>query len=91
MKKTIAAVATFAALGAGTLGVHALDLKGSDTLKKLTVQVVAACSGATGAINYIGGGSGAGEGAMLGASATQAVAPMSRFLVSNPEIAPLLH
>ena len=83
MKKTIAAVATFAALGAGTLGVHALDLKGSDTLKKLTVQVVAACSGATGAINYIGGGSGAGEGAMLGASATQAVAPMSRFLAGT--------
>ncbi|HET7544785.1 MAG TPA: hypothetical protein VFK05_33185, partial [Polyangiaceae bacterium] len=83
MKKTIAAVATFAALGAGTLGVHALDLKGSDTLKKLTVQVVAACNGATGAINYIGGGSGAGEGAMILASPTQAVAPMSRFLAGT--------
>jgi hypothetical protein len=83
MKKTIAAVATFAALGAGTLGVHALDLKGSDTLKKLTVQVIAACPGATGAINYIGGGSGAGEAAMNGASPTQAVAPMSRFLTGT--------
>ncbi len=81
MKKTIAAVATFAALGAGALSVHALDLKGSDTLKKLTVQVVAACNGATGAINYIGGGSGAGENAMI--AGAQAVSPMSRFLAGT--------
>ncbi len=81
MNKTIAAVATFAALGAGALGVHAFDLKGSDTLKKLTVQVAAACPGAAGVINYVGGGSGAGENAMI--AGTQAVSPMSRFLAGS--------
>jgi hypothetical protein len=81
MNKTIAAVATFAALGAGALGVHAFDLKGSDTLKKLTVQVVAACPGAAGVINYVGGGSGAGESAMV--AGTQHVSPMSRFLAGT--------
>jgi hypothetical protein len=81
MNKTIAAVATFAALGAGALSVHAFDLKGSDTLKKLTVQVVAACPGAAGVINYVGGGSGAGENAMI--AGTQAVSPMSRFLAGS--------
>src|SRR5450432_1664378 len=81
MNKTIAAVATFAALGAGALSVHALDLQGSDTLKKLTVQVVAACPGAAGVINYVGGGSGAGENAMI--AGTQAVSPMSRFLAGT--------
>ncbi|HEY5375407.1 MAG TPA: hypothetical protein VIK01_17120, partial [Polyangiaceae bacterium] len=81
MNKTIAAVATFAALGAGALSVHALDLQGSDTLKKLTVQVAAACPGAAGVINYVGGGSGAGEGAMT--TGAQAVSPMSRFLAGT--------
>ena len=81
MNKTIAAVAAFAALGAGTLGVHALDLKGSDTLKKLTVAVVAACPGATGVINYVGNGSGAGENAMI--AGAQTVAPMSRFIAGS--------
>lgn len=81
MNKTIAAVATFAALGAGTLGVHAVDLKGSDTLKKLTVAVVAACPGAAGVVNYVGGGSGAGENAMI--AGTQTVSPMSRFLAGT--------
>ncbi len=81
MKKTIAAVATFAALGAGALGVHAFDLKGSDTLKKLTVQVLAACPGAAGTISYVGGGSGAGDNAMI--ARTQSVSPMSKFLAGS--------
>ena len=81
MNRAIAAVATFAALGAGALGVHAFDLKGSDTMKKLTIQVVAACPGAAGAINYVGGGSVAGEAALV--AGTQAVAPMSRFMAGS--------
>ncbi len=81
MNKTIAAVATFAALGAGVLGVHALDLKGSETLKKFTLQVIAACSGATGAINYVGQGSGPGENAMI--TGAQAISPMTRFLAGT--------
>ena len=82
MNKTIAAVAAFAALGAGTWGVHAqILLKGSDTMEKLTIAVVAACPGAMGVFNYVGLGSGRGENAML--AGTQTVAPMSRFLAGS--------
>jgi hypothetical protein len=80
MKKTLA-VAAFLALGAGTMGVKALDLKGSDTLRSLTVQVINACSGATGTLVYKGTGSGAGESAI--AADTQQIAPMSRFLAGS--------
>jgi len=83
MKKTIV-IATFLAVGAGSAGVSALDLKGSDTLKEFTLSVINAnvCPGATSLV-YLGGGSGAGESAMTAATPTQAVAPMSRFLNSG--------
>jgi hypothetical protein len=83
MNKTIVASVALIALGAGTLGVQAppLDLYGSITLTTLVSQVIAQCSGATGAINYIGIGSGAGENGMV--AGTQSVAPMSRFLAGT--------
>ena len=81
MNKITAVVATFVALRAGTLGVRAFDLKGSDTLKRLTLQVINDCPGATGAINYVGLGSGVGENALI--AGTQTIAPMSRFLAGS--------
>jgi ABC-type phosphate transport system substrate-binding protein len=81
MKKTLAG-ALFVALGAAATGAGALDniaLQGSDTLKPLTIQVLAACPAAAG-LTYPGGGSGAGEGALK--AGTQTVAPMSRFLAA---------
>ena len=81
MKKTML-VATFLAVGAGSAGVSALSnikLAGSDTLKDFTLTVItaAACPASVG-LTYIGGGSGAGENAMI--AGTQTTAPMSRFL-----------
>jgi ABC-type phosphate transport system substrate-binding protein len=81
MKKTLAG-ALFVALGAAATGAGALDnlaLQGSDTLKPLTIAVLAACPAAAGT-TYPGGGSGAGEGALK--NGTQTVAPMSRFLAA---------
>ena len=80
MKKTML-IATFLAVGAGSAGVSAVDLKGSDTLKEFTLSVInaAVCPGATSLV-YIGGGSGSGETAMTTNPVTQNVAPMSRFL-----------
>ena len=66
-----------AVVGAGSASAQAL--RGSDTLEDITENVLAACPGAVG-VSYIGGGSGAGQGAMTGASPTQHVAPMSRQL-----------
>ena len=74
MKKTML-IATFLAVGAGSAGVSAVDLKrGSDTLKEFTLSVInaAVCPGADGLV-YIGGGSGAGETAMI--PGTQPVRP----------------
>lgn len=82
MKKTLAG-ALFVALGAAATGAGALDninLLGSDTLKPLTIQVLAACPNAAG-LTYSGTGSGAGEGAVR--NGTQTVAPMSRFLAAG--------
>jgi ABC-type phosphate transport system substrate-binding protein len=82
MKKTLAG-ALFVALGAAATGAGALNdisLQGSDTLKPLTIAVIANCPGATG-LTYAGGGSGAGEGALKAGS--QTVAPMSRFLAAG--------
>lgn len=80
MKKTMV-IATFLAVGAGSAGVSALDIKGSDTLKEFTLSVInaAVCPAAT-SLTYLGGGSGAGETAMTTSPITQSVAPMSRFL-----------
>jgi len=80
VKKTIL-VASLLAFGAGAVSVSAIDLKGSDTLKEFTLNVInaAVCPGAT-SIFYNGGGSGVGESAMSNLPITQSVAPMSRFL-----------
>ncbi len=81
MKKTLAG-ALFVALGAAATGAGALDnlaLLGSDTLKPLTIAVLAACPTAAGT-TYPGTGSGAGEGAMR--NGTQTISPMSRFLAA---------
>jgi hypothetical protein len=87
MKKTIAA-AMFLAVGAGTLGASALDIKGSDTLRRFTQSLVNAnpeagevgnhCTNAFASLDYIGGGSGAGETAI--ATRLSAVTMMSRAL-----------
>ena len=55
----------------------ALDLKGSDTLELVTKDAINLCSLGT-VLNYVGGGSGTGQAAMV--AGTQQVAPMSREL-----------
>jgi hypothetical protein len=67
MKKLLAA-ATLVAIGAGTVGVGAMDdvqLRGSDTLKDITIDLLAICPGADPAgaagLVYLGTGSGNGE------------------------------
>jgi len=86
MRSSIA-MATFMALAAGTVGAGALDsvphMVGSDTLKDLTLSVLSNCTALHtlgDPIGYDGTGSGNGENALkiVGASATQMVAPMSR-------------
>ena len=88
MRSSIA-IATFMALGAGTVGAGALDavpsMVGSDTLKNLTIQVLNNCTALHtlgDPIKYDGTGSGAGENAMkiISAASTQLIAPMSRAL-----------
>ena len=87
MKKTYL-IASFLVLGAGAISASALDIKGSDTLFTISTGVIKATaySGTTVSwspittLNYIGGGSGTGESAMI--AGTQQVAPMSRFLKS---------
>lgn len=80
MRSTIA-MATFAALAAGTLGVSAKDtipnMAGSDTLKNMTQDVIANCGTACSGLTYIGTGSGAGQNNIEG-GVIQAIAPMSR-------------
>lgn len=85
MRKTIA-LATFAALTAGAVGVGAVDnlpaMVGSDTLKQVTIDVIGTCNATVQAqIVYAGTGSGAGQNAMLGGS--QGIAPMSRAMNSG--------
>jgi ABC-type phosphate transport system substrate-binding protein len=79
MRSTIA-MATFAALAAGTVGVSALDTNpnfaGSDTLKNMTQDVLVECGANCAGLTYIGTGSGAGQNAVV--AGTQGVAPMSR-------------
>jgi hypothetical protein len=76
--------ASFLMVCGGAASVGALDniaLKGSDTLERVTTDVLAACPAASAAnITYLGTGSSAGEAAI--AAGSQTVAPMSRFL--NP-------
>lgn len=84
--------ATFLILGAGAASnaMAALALKGSDTLEDVARDVIAACPSAiTAAVSYVGGGSGGGEAAMIAATPTQQVAPMSRELsgTTSPVVA----
>jgi ABC-type phosphate transport system substrate-binding protein len=75
--------ATFLLFGAGAASnaAAALALKGSDTLEDVARDVIAACPSAIAAgITYLGGGSGGGEAAMIAATPTQQIAPMSREL-----------
>jgi len=77
MRKVIAS-SFLAALGMSTAA-HAapLNLQGSDTLEDVTKDVINVCSLGT-LINYVGGGSGTGQAAMV--AGTQQIAPMSREL-----------
>ena len=79
--RTVIGIASFIAVGAVVTGAGALGLKGSDTLKLVTIAVLAGdtthdCGAAT--LTYLGTGSGAGEAAMSAGS--QQIAPMSRTL-----------
>lgn len=76
LKKGLAG-ATFLVLGIGgaSNAFAQLQLRGSDTLEDVTKDAVSA-AGLTASITYVGGGSGAGENAMVGG--TQVIAPMSR-------------
>lgn len=70
--------------GAGTSAYASIALKGSDTLEDVTRDVIAACPAIMGdpanPVTYSGGGSGGGENAMIAATPTQQIAPMSREL-----------
>jgi ABC-type phosphate transport system substrate-binding protein len=87
--RTSIAGATFLLLGAGAAAVGAADtngdnlaLNGSDTLFKVTNDVINTCSAQLSGhgISYVGGGSGVGAGAMGANPANQKIAPMSRPL-----------
>jgi hypothetical protein len=81
LKKGLAG-ATFLVLGVGgaSNAFAQLQLRGSDTLEDVTKDAVSA-AGLTASITYVGGGSGAGEAAMVGG--TQVIAPMSRALTTS--------
>ncbi|HEY1532699.1 MAG TPA: hypothetical protein VGF76_01730, partial [Polyangiaceae bacterium] len=82
MKKTTL-LATVLLLGASATGIGAAtgnNLQGSDTLKDMTKAILDSCVGATG-LNYVGGGSGAGQSAM--AAGTQEIAPMSSPIAAS--------
>ncbi len=91
MRKLLAS-ATLVALGLGAAVAGAQNIAGSDTLNFLTTELVdginggaPVCTGAA-ALTYIGGGSGAGESAIIQATGGQTVAPMSRFLAASAAV-----
>ena len=91
--KTTLWIAMFLAVGACSVGVSALDLRGADGLKGFTLSVLdnAVCPGALVAprIVYLAGYSDdLAEEAMTGLTPSQAVAPMSRFLALGLTINP---
>jgi len=96
MKKLFAG-ATLLLLGVGAgaqvQAAVTIGLKGSDTLEDVTKDVIAACpaliADTTNQISYVGGGSGGGESAMIAATPTQQIAPMSRALSTTAAIGPL--
>jgi hypothetical protein len=71
--------ATILVVMGGAQSAHAQSLAGSDTLERVTQQLIAACPGAAG-LTYAGGGTGAGEAAIV--AGTQQIAPMSRAMTS---------
>jgi hypothetical protein len=79
--RTTIGMAAFLAVGASAMGVGAVNLLGSDTLKKITQTILTnpACNPGN-TLVYLGTGSGAGEAAIVGGAPTQQIAPMSRFL-----------
>ncbi len=81
LKKGLAG-ATFLVLGVGgaSNAFAQLQLRGSDTLEDVTKDAISA-AGLTAVITYLGGGSGAGESAMVGG--TQHISPMSREITST--------
>jgi hypothetical protein len=87
--RTTMALAAFCAVGAGGAVVGAnsdVAMKGSDTLEDVTQEILASCGIPT-STTYIGGGSSAGEAALINAasgSTAQTIAPMSRFLRGSP-------
>ena len=82
--RTSIVVSTFLLVGAGAVSASALnatgDMKGSDTIFEVTTSLIAHCPGATGNINYQGGGSGTAETQMKAGAATQQIGPMSKFV-----------
>jgi hypothetical protein len=92
MKKSIV-IATFLLAGAGVTGAAALvaPYQGSDTLFNVTTAAIAG-AGLTPTNAYVGGGSGNGQSAMVGASpfsasaAKQQTAPMSRMINSGNNV-----
>jgi hypothetical protein len=74
--RTTIATATFVLFGAGAAAVGALNMQGSDTLKRMTTDIINNHCPAAAGITYVGGGSGTGAFGMLGG--TQQVSPMSR-------------
>lgn len=81
MKRMVAAALLLSLGGAHSASAQTIALKGSDTLEKVTKQLLAnpACNPGN-AIEYAGGGSGTGEAAMV--NNQQQIAPMSRALVA---------
>jgi ABC-type phosphate transport system substrate-binding protein len=84
--RTTIAIASFLVVGASAVGVSALDLRGSDTLQVMTVNLLTDatldCGGLgntpAGDLVYIGSGSGNGQSSLVGN--TQEIAPMSRAM-----------
>jgi len=82
MARSIMALATFAALAAGTTGVSALDnmsnFAGSDSLKEMTDDVLVECGANCAGLHYVGNGEERATDALN--SGIQSVAPMTHPL-----------
>jgi len=75
-------------LGAATNAAAQLQLRGSDTLEEVTKDAITA-AGLGAQITYLGGGSGAGENAMV--AGTQHVSPMSREIGAALKVCTVNH
>ena len=71
-----------AGTGGATSGGLSIGLRGTDALEGVVKDILGQCPGTVGGVGaYLGGGSSAGEAAMIsGAAPTQLIAPMSRQL-----------